>query len=122
MSAGKAGREADGETAGRDVLDRGDRGGLCHDVAQAWNEHRRAELDALGMLGDLGHARPHVLPEGRRVGEPDALIAERFGQPRVLDGLRSRGQQTREPQGHGVPPLCGSSEIDIAPPHRPTTG
>jgi hypothetical protein len=31
----------------------------------------------------------------------------------VLDGMGSRGQQARK-QGHGVPPPCGPSEIDMA--------
>ena len=43
------------------------------------------------MLGDQCHASPDVLPERRGVGEPNAIIAERFGQQRVLDGLGSRG-------------------------------
>jgi hypothetical protein len=114
---GEAGSQADGQPAWRDVRNGGDGSRLGDHVPEAGDEHRGTQLDPVGMLGNQRHAGPDILPERWRVGEPDAIITERFSQQRVLDGLRSRGQQTRESQGHGVSPLCGASEIDIAPHH-----
>ena len=91
-AAGEAGGQADSQPAWRDICNGGDGGRLGDHVPEAGDEHRGAQLDPVGMLGDQRHAGPDVLPECWRVGEPDAIIAERFGQPRVLDGLGSRGQ------------------------------
>ena len=90
-AAGEAGGQADGQPTRRDVCNGGDGGRLGDHVPETGDEHRGAQLDPVGLLGDQRHADPDVLPECRRVGEPDAIIAERFGQQRVFDGLRSRG-------------------------------
>jgi hypothetical protein len=95
-AAGEAGGQADSQPAWRDICNGGDGGRLGDHVPEAGDEHRGAQLDPMGLCGDQRHAGPDVLPERRGVGEPDTIIAQRFGQQRVLDGLGSRGEQTRE--------------------------
>jgi len=108
-TAGETGAQADGQPARCDVGDGADGGRLGDHMPKARDEHRCAQLDPVGVLGNQCQASPDVLPERRGVGKPDTIIAQRFGQQRVLDSLGSRGQQTRKPQGHGVPPVYVSS-------------
>ena len=96
-AAGEAGGQADSQPAWRDICNGGDGGRLGDHVPEAGDEHRGAQLDPMGLCSDQRHAGPDVLPERWRVGEPDAIIAERFSQQCVLNSLRSWGQQTREP-------------------------
>jgi hypothetical protein len=85
----------------RDLLERRDGRGLCHRMAIARDQYRRAKFDALGLFGHAGESDPYVVAKGGNLRAPDRAKAQLFGKKRVLDGSGA-GRQAEVISQHGT--------------------
>ena len=100
--ARETGADGDRDPLGAGQVDEGgDGGGVGHRVAQARDQHARAEADRRRALGAAHQRRPDVGVQRRRVVQPRAPVAERLGDGHVVGRGHRGGEGTGQVEAHG---------------------
>ena len=95
VPAGEAGADADHDASGRERFEPGDRRGRGHRVAQARDQHARAEADAARALGAARERHEHLGVQRGGVVEPGPPVAELLGERDVIGRVHRGGERGR---------------------------